>query len=74
MPAHHRLGLDDGYSIEDAGVTPIEPNEQSAVDQMQVKLTTRRTLLQDVLLMPQNQKFGFRLQLRSEEIAQRAQK
>jgi hypothetical protein len=38
--------------IQNAGVATIEPNEQGAVDPTQMRSTARRSLLQDVELMP----------------------
>ena len=43
-----RLRLDDGYDIKDAWAAPVEPDEQSPVDQTQTQQTTRGALLQDV--------------------------
>src|SRR6516162_5714347 len=59
MPAHDSLGPDDAQGIKNARVATIEPDEQGAVDPTQMQSTARRTLLQDVELMPQYQDFGF---------------
>src|SRR5262245_31616982 len=69
MPAHHSLGPDDAESIKNARVATIEPDEQSAVDATQMQSPARRSLLQDVELMPQYQDFGFQPQSRLEEVA-----
>src|SRR2546427_7028880 len=53
MPAHDSLGPDDAHGIKNAGVAPIEPDEQGAVDPTQMQSTARRALPQDVELMPQ---------------------
>jgi hypothetical protein len=74
MPAHHRLGLDDGYGIKDARAAPIEPDEQSSVDPAQTQPRTRGALLQDVQLMAQDQDFGFQPLLRLKAVAQHAEK
>ena len=72
MPAHDSLRPDDSYSRKDARTVTIEPDEQGAVDPSQMKSTTRRALLQDIELVPQDQDFGFQLLLRLEVIAQHA--
>jgi hypothetical protein len=76
MPAHHRLGPDYGYGIKDARAAPIEPYKQSPVSPTQTQPTTRRALLQDVQLMPQDQDFGLQplWQWRLETVAQHAEK
>jgi hypothetical protein len=74
MPTDHRLGPDDGYGIKDAGTAPIEPYDQGAIHPPQMQPTTRRALLPDVQLMPQNQDFGFQPLWRLEAVAQQAQK
>ena len=74
MPAHHRLGPDDGYGIKDARVASIEPDEQCTVGPTQLQPTTRRVPLQDVKLMPQDQDFGLQPLLRLEAVAQHAEK
>src|SRR5262249_41103050 len=70
MPAHDSLGLDDAQVIQNARVATIEPDEQDAVDPTQMQSTARRSLLQDVELMPQYQDFGFQPRPRLEEVAQ----
>src|SRR5262249_4730992 len=70
MPAHDSLGPDDTQGIQNARVTTIEPDEQGAIDPMQMQSPARRSLLQDVELMPQYQDFGLQLRPRLEEIAQ----
>src|SRR5262245_59655710 len=72
MPAHDSLGLDDAQGIQNARVATIEPDEQDAVDPKQMQSPVRRSLLQDVELMPQYQDFGFQPQSRLEEVAQHA--
>src|SRR5262249_47735153 len=58
MPAHNSLRPDDAQSVKNARVTTIEPDEQDAVDPTQMQSQARRSLLQDVELMPQYQDFG----------------
>src|SRR5215475_5774254 len=72
MPAHDSLGLDDAQGIQNARVATIEPDEQDAVDRTQMQSPVRRSLLQDVELMPQYQDFGFQPRPRLEEFAQHA--
>ena len=74
MPAHRRLGPDNGYGIKDVRVASIEPDEQCAVGPTQLQPTTWRVPLQDVELMPQDQDFGFQPLLRLEAVAQHAEK
>src|SRR5262249_53893850 len=66
MPAHDSLRPDDAQGIKNARVATIEPDEQDAVDPTQMQSPARRSLLQDVELMPQYQDFGFQLQSRLE--------
>src|SRR5262249_44419705 len=66
MPAHDCLRPDDAQGIKNARVATIEPDEQDAVDPTQMQSPARRSLLQDVELMPQYQDFGFQLQSRLE--------
>ena len=66
MPTHDGLGPDNGDGIHDARAAPIEPDEQSPVGPAQTQLATRRTLLQNVQLMTQDQDFGFQPPLRLE--------
>jgi hypothetical protein len=73
MPTHHGFRPDDGDGIQDARAAPIEPDEQSPVDPAQTRLATRRTLLQDVQLVPQDQDFGLQLPPGLEPVAQRAE-
>src|SRR5262245_29110019 len=68
MPAHHSLRPDDAQGIKNARVATIEPDEQDAVDPTQMQSPARRSLLQDVELMPQYQDFGFQPQSRLEEV------
>ena len=74
MPAHHRLGPDDGYGIKDVRTATVEPYEQSPVGPTQTQLTTRYALLQNVQLMPQDENFGFQPLWRLETIPQHAEK
>src|SRR5262244_2859237 len=74
MPAHDSLRPDDAQGIKNARVATIEPDEQDAVDPTQMQSPARRSLLQDVELMPQYQDFGFQPQSRLEEVAQHAGK
>src|SRR5262249_16014529 len=52
MPADDSLGLDDAQGIQNARVATIEPDEQDAVDPTQMQSPARRSLLQDVELVP----------------------
>ena len=72
MPAHDRLGPDDGYGIKDVRATAIKPNEQRAVDPTQMQSTPRRTLPKNVELMSQYQDFGLQPPSRLEAVAQYA--
>ena len=70
MPAHDCLRPDDAQGVKNARVAAIEPDEQDAVDPTQMQSPARRSLLQDVELMPQYQDFGFQPRSRLEEVAQ----
>src|SRR5713226_8000755 len=69
MPTHNSLGPDDGYGVKNARTATIEPDEQSSVRPTQIQ-SARRTLLQNIKLMPQYQVFGFQLASRLEALAQ----
>jgi hypothetical protein len=71
MPTHHSLGPDDGYGVKNARTTTIEPNEQGSVSPAQIQVV-RRTLPQDIDLMPQYQDFGCQPPSRLEAVAQHA--
>ena len=47
------MSLRLAHGIKNARVATIEPDEQGAVDPTQMRSTARRTLLQDVELVPQ---------------------
>jgi len=70
MPAHDSLGPDDTQGIQNARVTTIEPDKQGAIDPTQMQSPARRSLLQDVELMPQYQDFGLLSRSRLGEVAQ----
>jgi hypothetical protein len=54
MPTHHGLRSDDRYRVKNARTAAIEPNEQSAIDPMQMQRATWRVLLKHLELMPKN--------------------
>ena len=71
MPTQDGLGPDDGYSVKDARAATIEPNEQSTIDPTQIR-SARRSLPQDIELMPQYHDLGVQLPSRLEAVAQHA--
>jgi hypothetical protein len=72
MPAYDGLGPDDGYGVKDARAATVEPNEQGTIGPTQMQ-SGRRSLLQNIELMPQYEDLGFQLVPRSEEVEQRAE-
>ena len=71
MPTDDRVGPDNGYSVKDARVATIEPDEHGSVGPTQMR-STWHALLQDIELMPQHQDFGSQPPSRLETIAQHA--
>src|ERR1019366_6342753 len=41
VPAHDRLGPDDGYGVQDARTAAIKPNEQNPIGPTQIQSTWR---------------------------------
>src|ERR1017187_11025117 len=41
VPAHDRLGFDDGYGVQDARTAAIKPNEQNPIGPTQIQSTWR---------------------------------
>ena len=71
VPAHDRLGPDDGYGVQNARKAAIKPNEQGAIGPTQIQWT-RRAPSKHVQLMTENHNFGFKPGSRLEAVAQRA--
>jgi hypothetical protein len=71
VPAHDRLGPDDGYGIQDARKAAIKPNEQNPIGPTQIQ-STRRAPSKHGQLMTQNHNFGFKSRSRLEAVAQHA--
>src|ERR1700719_4010933 len=71
VPAHDRLGPDDGYGVQDARKAAIKPNEQSPIGPTQIR-STRGAQSKYVKLMAQNHNFSLKLRSRLEAVAQHA--
>src|ERR1035437_1062469 len=71
VPAHDRLGPDNGYGVQGERKATIEPNEQGAVGPAQIQ-STWCALSKHVQLMTQNQKFSVKPPSRLEAIAHHA--
>jgi hypothetical protein len=71
VPAHDRLGPDDGYGIQDARKAAIKPNEQNPIGPTQIQ-STRRAPSKHGQLMAQNHNFGLKPRSRLEAVAQQA--
>ena len=72
MPAYDGLGPDDGYGVKNARAATVEPNEQGTIGPTQMP-SARRSLLQDIELMPQYENLAFQLLPRPEEVEQHAE-
>src|ERR1700687_1945893 len=57
VPAHDRLGPDDGYAVQDARKAAIKPNEQNPIGPTQIQ-STWRAQSKNVQLMRQNTHLG----------------
>ena len=71
VPAHDRLGPDNGYGVQGARKAAIKPNEQNPIGPTQIQ-STRRAPSKHGQLMAQNHNFGFKPRSRLEAVAQHA--
>src|SRR5471030_1968594 len=68
VPAHDRLGPDNGYGVQGARKAAIKPNEQNPIGPTQIQ-STWRAQSKHVQLMTQNHDFGFKQRSRLEAVA-----
>ena len=71
VPAHDRLGPDDGYGVQGARNAAIKPNKQNPIGPAQIQ-STWRAQSKHAQLMTQNHNFGFKPRSRLETVAQHA--
>jgi hypothetical protein len=71
VPAHDRLGPDDGYGIQDARKAAIKPNGQNPIGPTQIQ-SMRRAPSKHGQLMAQNHNFDLKPRSRLEALAPQA--